>query len=179
MDESSENTNTKTLMNLYALFGVSCVLTVLPFVSAALLSLVFLLAVLVWAYGLRKRSAEGTVERTHAAFIIQTIWVSGAVAVATTVASAIYMTARIDHAPFESCALALTNKGTEWIETAGYAEVYAVIQPCIDGFVAANMPTLILAVLIAGGPPLAYMAYRFFKGISRALKSVPAPAGWL
>jgi hypothetical protein len=57
-----------------------------------------------------------------------------------------------------------------WIETAGIYETYTVVQPCIHGFIETNKTLLIHAVIIAGGPVLIYMGYRFYKGLSRALK---------
>ena len=165
----------KAVLNVYALFGVSIVLSLVPLASAALFSMIFLAAALFWAYSLKNSAEAHSFGHIHSVFIIRTIWISGFFALITTVIAGAYMLAGLNHAPFASCASALADKGVQWIETAGMNEVYSVIEPCIHGFIENNKILLINAVLIAGGPVLIYMGYRFYKGLSRAVKGYTLP----
>jgi uncharacterized membrane protein len=170
MDAARDKNVRKSVVNLYAIFGVSIILSILPFASAAFLSLVFFVIVLVCAYRVRKSATEHAFGHSHAVFIIRTIWISGLFALVTTAVASAYMLSGINYAPFESCSNALVEKGVAWIEAAGMKEVYTLIQPCIHDFFNINKTLIINAVIIAGGPVLIYMGYRFYKGLNRAIK---------
>ena len=168
MDEKPQGQ--KVILNLYAAFGVSIILSFIPMVSAALLSFVFFLGVLIAAYQYRKKSEEHSLLENHATYIIRTLWITAFLSLITTAAATAYMMRGIDYALFDSCAQALANKGVTWMENAGMADVYAVIEPCVEPFIRSNKTLLINAVIIAGGPLVLYMFYRLAKGVSRAIK---------
>ena len=168
MDETPQGQ--KTILNLYALFGVSLILSILPFASAAVLSLVFFLGVLIAAYVVRKNSEENSLKENHTTFIIRTLWIAAFFSLVTTAIATGYMMAGIDYSPFNPCANALADKGVAWAESASTMEVYAIIQPCVNVFIDFNKTLLINSVLIAGVPLILYMAYRMVKGLSRAIK---------
>lgn len=169
MNNAAEDRLQKSVLNLYAMFGASCILSVLPYPSAAFLSLVFFVVVLSWAYSIRKSAKAHSFAWIHADYLIRTIWVSGLFALITTVIAGIYVTNGLNHAAFDACANDLASKGPEWIAAAGYQGIYDVIQPCIHGFIALNETLLINGVIIAGGPVLIYMGYRLYKGLHKAL----------
>ncbi|MEZ5814908.1 MAG: hypothetical protein R3E13_09380 [Alphaproteobacteria bacterium] len=173
-------TGQKYILNLYAAFGVSLILAVLPFMAAAFLSLVFFMGVLIGAYALRKRAGDCSLSENHATFIIRTLWISAFLSLVTTVAATAYMMSGIDYSTFEPCANSLAHKGPTWVESAGTMEIYAVIEPCIESFISFNKALLTNALLIAGGPVILYMAYRMVKGLSRAVKGyrLSDPKGW-
>ncbi len=179
MDAQPENQ--KFILNLYAAFGVSLILSVLPSMPAAILSLVFFVGVLVAAYALRKRTEEHSLGENHATYIIRTLWISAFISLATTAIATAYMINGIDYSTFEPCANNLANKGTAWMENAGTMEVYAIIQPCVESFISFNKTLLMNSVIIAGGPIIIYMAYRMAKGLSRAMKGyrLSNPKSWL
>ncbi len=179
MDEAPEGQ--KAILNLYSVFGVSLILSVLPYASAAVLSLVFFLGVLIAAYAIRKKTEEHSLSENHATFIIRTLWISAFLSLVTTAIATAYMMSGIDYSTFEPCANTLANKGTAWMESASMMNVYAVIEPCVDNFLDFNKTLLMNSVLIAGGPIVVYMAYRMVKGLSRAMKGyrLSNPKSWV
>lgn len=170
MNEPNDAAGKKTILNLYALLGVTVVLSVLPYFSAALTSVIFLSVLLLWAGMVRKKCDAHSLTESHTTYIIRTIWISAVYAVITMAVAIAYLIPALDHAAFEACSNDLMSRGTEWIEQAGPDEAYAVIAPCMDGFISLNKTALINAAIIAGAPVLLFMAYRLAKGLSRALK---------
>lgn len=173
--------NRKAVMNMYALFAVTVILMLLPYLSAALLSLAFLLVTLSLAYRLRGGADDHSFAQAHARYMVRTIWVSGLIALIGVIIASVYMLGGIQYAPFEACANELAAKGAAWAESAGYDAVYAIIEPCVPGFIETNKILLLGAVLISGGPVLIYSGYRFGRGLARAAKGYTPPAGngWL
>ena len=179
----SEKTNPdqKKLYNLYALFGVSLVLCVVPNASAMILCLVFFTWALIAAYMARKSSEEDSLIHNHAIFIIRSLWIGALFSVFTTIAAASYMLGNISYDPFMPCADKIAGLGIEALESMGTMEIYKLSEPCIDSFISFNKEPLMVAVAIGAVPPLLYMAYRFIKGIARASKDyrLADPKGWL
>ena len=175
---SDEHAAKKSILNLYGLFGVSLILCVLPFVSAAILCVMFFVILLVAAYYMRGKSEEHSLLHNHTTHIIRTIWIGGLVASASTVCASFYMLANIDYQPFEPCASNLQLVG---IEQMGFTDLYNVIESCVDDFISVNRTVLIVAVMIAALAPLGYMGYRFIKGAARAMKGyrLANPKSWL
>ena len=171
----------KPLLNLYAAFGVSLILSVLPYMSAAILSLVFFVGVLIGAYAMRKNSEEFSLMENHTTFMIRTLWIAALLSLITTGVATAYMLGGIDYSTFEPCAQTLANKGTAWIEHAGMMAVYGVIEPCVENFLDFNHTVLMNSLIIAGGPPILYMVYRMAKGLGRAMKGyrLSNPKSWL
>jgi len=171
----------KSILNLYAVFGVSLILSVLPNIAAAILSLVFFVGVLIAAYAIRKKNEEHSLGENHATYIIRTLWISAFISLITTAIATGYMMNGIDYSTFEPCANTLANKGVAWMESAGTMAVYAVIEPCVESFIGFNKTLLMNSVIIAGGPIIIYMAYRMVKGLSRAMRGyrISSPKSWL
>jgi len=171
----------KKLYSIYALFGVSIALCVLPYMSAAILSAVFLTVLLIAACSLRKKAEPLSLVHNHMVFIIRSLWIAALMSLFTMLAASFYMFQSIDYGAFNPCADTISGQGIEALEAMGYGEFYTIAQPCIDDFIALNYNTLIVAVAIAGGLPLVYLGYRFFKGMSRAVKGyrIADPKSWL
>lgn len=179
MDEKPEGQ--KTILNLYAAFGVSVILSLLPSFSAALLSAVFFIGVLVAGYSIRGKAEHGSLVENHATFVIRTMWIAALLSLVTTGIATAYMMGRIDYFMFDPCANTLAGKGIAWMESAGVMEVYAIIEPCVAPFLDTNKTLLMNALLIAGGPVIIYMTYRIAKGVGRAMKGyrLANPKSWI
>ena len=160
----------KVILNIYAAFGVSLILSVLPYMSAAILSIFFFMGVLIGAYVLRSNSETGSLQENHATYIIRTLWITAFFSLITTGIATAYMLSDVHYIPFDPCALALANKGVAWMESASMMDVYTIVEPCVGDFLDANKVLFLNAVLIAGAPLVIYMTYRLASGLSRATK---------
>ena len=180
MNDPAMKEEKKSVLNLYALLGVSLILSILPSMPAAVLSLLFFLGLLITAYKVRKKAEDKSYEENHATFIIRTLWIGAFLSLITMAAATVYMMANIDYSLFNPCTDSLVNKGAEWLESASFSDVYPLVQPCIEGFVHANRTLLMNCVLIAGGPVIAYMGYRLLKGVVRAKEGyrIANEKGW-
>jgi len=177
-----ENMNErKTVYNLYALYGVSLVLCVLPYVSAAVLSVVFITALMIWAYVVRGKAEEHSLSENHATFVIRSLWIGVLISVITTILASLYMFQGLDYMAFNPCAESIAGMGIEAVEALNMQQFYDLAAPCIDDFIVQNKSALMVSVAIAGGPPLIYLAYRFIKGVSRARGGyrIAEPKAWL
>ena len=171
----------KKLYNLYALFGVSLVLCVVPYISAAILCLVFFTWLLIAAYVIRRKSEEHSLTHNHTTYVIRSLWIGVLFSVITTCAASFYMFGSLDYASFQPCADTLVGMEADALESMGFQQFYAMAQPCVDDFITANRNPLLVAVGIGAAPPLIYLAYRFIKGVSRATKGyrLSNPEAWL
>lgn len=171
----------RRIFNLYALFGVALFLGFLPSITAASLSLLFFLILLVYAYAVRSGAEAESLLENHSTFVIRTIWIASLFTVVTMIIGSVYLIANIDYASFDACAQsAASTLNVESIESSSLIEVYGFMAPCMDGFIADNFLTLIIALIIAAGLPVLYTIYRFFKGMMRAVKGyrLADPKGW-
>lgn len=166
MDIHTEN-DKKRALTLYAFFGASLLLGLIPQAIATVVSLVFLIISMVYAYKLRRGD---DVAANHAAFILQTIWVATIVSLLSLVAGSIYLIPNINYASFAPCDQAL-EAGQELLE----------LYPCFATFIAANMNVLVLTALITAAPIALYLIVRFIRGLSRAMKGyrIANPKSWL
>ena len=171
----------KTLYNLYALFAVSLVLCVVPQASAAMLCLVFFTWLLIAAYIIRRKAEENSLTHNHTTYIIRSLWIGALISMLTTIAASLYMLKNISYEPFQPCANVIAGKGVEALQAMSMMEVYAMAEPCVEGFISFNRHALVMAVLIAAAPALLYMSYRFIRGVSRAVKGyrLANPKSWV
>lgn len=170
----------KIIYNIYALFGVSIVFSVVPSISAAFVSALFFLIALIAAYVVRGRSDTHSLTENHMIYVIRTIWIASLFAIVTMGFAAAYMLPKIEYLPLQSCMNALASQGTAALESMGIAEAEAIIAPCMEDFMAMNYQVFLVAAFIAGGPLIVYLGYRFVKGIARAAKGyrLADPKGW-
>ena len=163
-------TGQKKLYNLYALFGVSLALSVIPHVSAMVLCLVFFTWLLVASYVIRGKAEEFSLVHNHTTFIIRSLWTAVIISLVTTLAASAYMMGTISYEPFQPCANKIAGMGIEAFESMSYEDIYALTAPCLESFVDFNKHTLMIATGIAAVPPVLYIGYRFIKGVSRSVK---------
>lgn len=170
----------KRVLNLYAAFGVSLLLTLVPSLLISFVALVFVVGVLIGAYMMRRASEVESLAENHCTYVIRTLWISALISLITLFAGSAFMLGGIDYAPFEPCANAMAQKGAEFAQNASYEEVYALAEPCMNAFIDFNMSLLMTTALITAGPVLIYLGYRYGKGLLRALKGyrMANPKAW-
>ncbi|MGB0720058.1 MAG: hypothetical protein ACPGRX_06270, partial [Bdellovibrionales bacterium] len=160
MDNKAPDPALKKLYTLYILYGLSLVFSVIPHAGAAALCLVFFLAVLGAAYVMRKREEADSLTGNHATFIIRSMWIAALFSVFTMIAATIYMMPRIDYTGFDSCAQNMAGHDPAALEAMGYDGIYALIEPCLEGFISGNYTVFFASMLIGGAPPLMYLVFR-------------------
>ncbi len=161
----------KKIYNMYALFGVALGLGFLPSIAAALVSLLFFIAVLIYAYVLRSGAEDESLLENHSTYVIRTIWIASFFMIVTMIIGSVYLVANIDYASFDACAQsAAAGLNMADIESSSLTAVYGYMTPCMDGFISDNLRVLIVSLFLAGGLPIIYIIYRFFKGLARAIK---------
>ena len=170
----------RKIYNLYALFGVSMVMSVIPHMSAAVLSIIFFLWLLIAAYTARGKAGDHDLLENHATFIIRTLWITALFSLFTMGAAAVYIFYNLDYTTFQPCVDQISSLGIAEIESMGTMEIYSRVEPCVDDFISFNFNTLLVAGAIAGIPLLAYAGYRFAKGLARAVKGyrLADPKAW-
>ena len=175
-----QNTQHKAILNMYGLFGASMILSIIPSLTAMTLSLLFFSVLLVMSYALRNKAEPKSLQENHAQYVVRTLWISAFFLLITTSLASIYMIRLLDYAPFSPCADGLLSQGAA-LENADAMQIYAQIEPCIEGFIAFNHAALMNATLIAGLPLMLYLGYRFTKGLGRAMKGyrLSNPKSWL
>ncbi len=176
----SEQKQQKRILNLYGLFGASMIVSVLPYLSAGILSVVFFTALLIMAYMFKNKAEPESLQENHAVYIIRTIWITAFFSLITMTLGTIYMMQGIDYAPFQPCADALAGLGVEAMESTGMQEMYTFIEPCMDDFIGSNHVLLMNTMLIIALPLMVYMGYRLAKGLLRAMKGyrLAKPRSW-
>jgi uncharacterized membrane protein len=178
--DSGPDPQRKTILNLYAAFAVSLVLTFVPHVIIGAVSLIFALGVLVAAYMVRRRNQPESLAANHATFIIRTIWIGSLFSVITLAIGSAIMIPRIDYASFGPCAQNMAAQGMDWAANASHNEVWMLASPCFDVFLRDNMQILILAGVVSILPIIIYFGYRITKGVLRASRGyrLPNPKAW-
>lgn len=166
----SDNPEQRRILNLYGLFGASIVLSIVPYIQAAVLSTVFFIVLLAMAYVLRRGVEAESLQENHATYVIRTLWITAFFSLITMTIATAYMMGGVDYGPFMPCTNQIAGMGMEALEAAGIHDIYPIIEPCVTPFVDANKVLLMNCVVIAGAPLMIYMGYRFTKGVMRAMK---------
>lgn len=174
------NLEKREALNLYAAFGVSLALTLVPHGIVALVAFLFMLGVLIAAYMKRGKTNSESLLENHCTFIIRTIWIGSFLSAILMSISAFIMMADINYAALEPCIMNMASKGEAYIMNAGITEMSEVAAPCLDAFIADNFQTIAQAALITIIPTLLYFIFRYVKGLSRAIKGyrVANPKNW-
>src|SRR5690606_25938824 len=115
----------------------------------------------------------------HCTYIIRTLWISGFLTLITMIIASAYMLPRINNAPMEPCMSGILANADN-LQSAGIAELSALLQPCMGAYLQVNYNVLMISMLIGAGPVLLYFLYRFMRGISRALGGyrMASPKSW-
>ena len=177
----TDNKEQKKIYNLYALFGVSLILSLIPFVSAALLCLVFFTWLLIAAYSTRGKAEDNSLAHNHATYIIRTLWIGAFITLVTMLTASIYLHLNLNHEAFMPCANEIANIGIAALEKMQATEIYTIVEPCVENFISSNKQPLLMAAVIGILPPLLYVAFRFTKGFIRAIKGyrLANPKSWV
>jgi uncharacterized membrane protein len=175
------NLEKKNILNVYALFMVSVILSVVPHATAAALSMVFFIVLMVMAYGYRKNCEQHSLQHNHMVYMVRTIWIAGLITSVTMSLAGAYIFTAIDPTAFQPCHMPLLEQGMAAYESGGMDAFYALARPCMSGFLQANYVMLLIASIIAAAPVLAYLAYRLIKGLNRAVNGyrLAEPRAWL
>ena len=178
---SDEHMAKKSILNLYGLFGLSIILCVVPYVSAAILCLLFFVVLLTAAYVMRGRAEEHSLIHNHTTYIIRTLWIGALISFITTLCASFYMLGTISYEPFQPCANKIAQISIDALQAMGPMEIYPMVEPCVESFISFNKKPLMFALAIAAIPVLGYLAYRFIKGVARAMKGyrLADPKSWL
>lgn len=162
-------TEEKTILRVYGAFAATLIFMLVPHVGMCVIAILLMLGTTIAAYAVRRKAEAHSLAADHMTFIIRTIWIGSGLALITTALASGYMLATADMIPLQSCsdqvAQTIINTGTQDV-----AVLQAMMQPCINGFIAGNMGVLTNAVIMAAGAPMLYFAYRLAKGLSRARK---------
>ena len=160
--------NQRKILRLYAAFGAALVLSVVPFILAALLSMILIFGVLIAAYILRTDTTPGSLVENHMTFIIRTIWIGSFLALLTMTAGSIYLFQTIDNTPLDPCLQPLLDIRSGQTLIDPYA-VFNILRGCFDNYWVANIKTFIISGSIAAGPVLLYFIVRYARGLARAM----------
>jgi len=176
---TSENQEQKKVIHLYSAFAAALVMTLIPSMIFAVISLLFFTGVLIAAYVMRNGNEKGSLAENHAAFIIRTIWIAGIFASVTITAGCAYLLTQVDNSPLQPCTDALLAHAGG-LAQGNTAALSSVITPCVDDFVQVNMSAIMIAMAISAAPILLYFIIRFSRGLSRAMNGyrVANPKSW-
>ncbi len=180
MDGNAIEKEKKALLQIYGALGASLILSVVPTIAAAALSLILLTGVMIAAYVMRKKHEIGSLSANHMTFIIRTIWISSLFAIVTMTIGCAYLLAFIDNTPLSPCISHLMNLGTQ-AASMDMMALMRVFDPCLDDYTTINMKAFIVSGFIAAAPILIYFLVRYVRGLSRAMKGyrVAKPLSWL
>lgn len=179
MTDTTENKNT---IGLYALFGVTIILTLLPNAAALFASLVMAIILIFMAYKNRgpKDVSDKNFDEKHASYILRSIAGVSILMSITLTFGIIYILGNIDYTAFDSCAQNLAALGGNPAAVSNEA-VLKLAQPCMANFIESNKSALIISMIITAGLPLLYIGWRLIYGLSRALKNqaIENPYKWV
>lgn len=142
----------KHVLNLYAAFGVSLLLAIVPSLMISIIALLFILGVLIAAYWLRSRAAAESLSENHATYIIRTIWISTFVSSITLTIGSAYMLAGIDYTAFTPCAQSMAAQGPEFAQSASFQQIFEIAEPCMSAFIDFNLALLTITAVITQPP---------------------------
>lgn len=158
----------KKIMTVYALFGAGLILSLVPMLSAMVISSSTLLGVLVMAYVLRTGVDEDSLLHNHLTFIIRTIWIGSLLALLTLTAASLYMLETLNNEPLLPCINELYGAATNTNVWDPLAMRNLVSGQCWDNYWRENLSVFIIGGSIAIGPVLIYFGFRYARGLGRA-----------
>ncbi|MDB5491512.1 MAG: hypothetical protein JWO78_1361 [Micavibrio sp.] len=163
------------ILNLYAIFSVSLVLSFLPHIILSMLGLVFSFVVLIACYMTRRKHADEFFTISHLTLIIRSFWAGSFIMLATAIPATLLLMKKIDNAPLEPC---FRNINPDLL-TSESADQFTMLQttlkPCMEPYIHGNTEIYALTAIIAFAPGLVYIALQYSRGFRLARKSLPAP----
>ena len=169
------------ILFIYGLFGLSIILTLIPNVIVAGLSLVALLLTMILTYMFRARRPEDSLMHNHMVFIIRTIWIGGFLMIFTLIAGAGIMLYGINNAPLQPCIdkfIGSVNPDT--ISMNDVKSMSDIFGACMNSYIGVNWITFLISGVVAAGPILLYFFVRFARGMGRAISGyrLANPQAW-
>lgn len=161
----------KTIMNLYALFVASLMMSFIPSALFAVIAIAMFTGVMFGAYIIRKKAEENSLAGNHMTYIIRTIWIASFFALFTLAAGAAYLIPLLDYSAIDPCINKLTNMVSGSTAQISNEQLNDAMQGCYGNFIHTNLRNIIIAGGITAGPLIIYVGYRLAKGISRAHKN--------
>jgi len=166
------------IMSLYAFFGAGLLLSVVPMMSAAFLSMLFIIGVFFAAYILRAGQPPDSFRRNHCAFIIRTLWVGSFITLVTIIMASLFLYFGLDHTPLLPCMRTFTDMGQNMgIDPANSffimmdpAKLMYAFGGCLQNYITVNLMVFIASFIIAAGPVLLYFIIRYARGLKRAVE---------
>ncbi len=177
MEETSEQNNDQIIARkMYLAILVSFGLTLVPTMSMAIVSTIFLTGLLIAAYVIRNKVDDGGLAHHHMGYIIRTAWIGGVYAMILTMFSSLYMIPNIDYSAIEPCAQSIASAGMGGSE----AEIVRMVQPCLDRVIKDNKQVFIVATAMTAVPLLLFFFVRFGRGFMKARQGqmVKNPLSW-
>lgn len=167
----STHPDKKHIINLYAAFAVSILLTFIPSLIFGVVALLFFTGVLITAYILRGKAEDGSLMQNHSDYMIRTIWISALYAFIFTGFGSAYMLPNIDYSPFDICAQNFAGIIDSSMTTMpSTQEMMDQIMPCMNDFMTINHSVFTLALAISAIPVIIFLFIRLYRGLSRANK---------
>lgn len=177
MDKQDAEIERQKILQVYAALAATLILSLVPYLSAAFLSLFLGVLVLVMGYVYRGRAEAKSLMENHMTFVIRTVWIGSLFAVICMALGAAYLLSSLDNEPLYDCLEGFMAMGNDIY----HPEIFkTVFSPCQDGYWAVNMEALITGGIIVAVPPLLYFSVRLVRGLSRALKGyrLADPHSW-
>lgn len=178
MNMQSPDPEQQKVMQVYAAFMASLILSLLPFISAAFLSLLLAVVVLIMAYRFKSKAEPKGLLENHMIYVIRTIWIGAFIALLCMGISAAYLMINLDNTPLIDCVPGFQAMAADIY----HPEIFkTVFSPCQEAYLAINMPVLIIGAGLAILAPVLYFSVRIIRGLYRASKGyrIAAPRSWL
>ena len=177
MSDDKADIEKKNILNIYAAFGAALVLSIIPTMFAAFLSLILGLGVLIAAYMVRKNEEIGSLVENHMTFVIRTIWIGSFFALISTTIGSIYLFFNLDNTPLQPCLNTFLSVADSVQNFSGLESVFG---NCFEPYWFVNAKVFITSGIIVATPILVYFAARYARGLSRAMNGyrVSKPLSW-
>ncbi len=165
----TEQKLSKKLIAPYVFLALATLFSLIPTLAGVYLSLFTFVTAIILAYVFRAETdSPDELIHNHMTYIIRTMWIVGLFSLFTLAAASAYMIPHLDFSAMDSC----TRAATETLnpENPDYQAANALMEPCMNDFIAGNKGTFTIAIAIGGGPLILYLLMRLFKGLSSAVK---------
>lgn len=176
MENSDHDTNPqkdkKTITNLYGMFAASIIMQFIPMMIMQGFGLVLFIVVMIAAYIYRIGKDKQTLIWNHMTYVIGTIWISSTMLAIGTAIGGYVMYMNGDNTAFHTMTQQILN---------GVALTESQVMAVFKNYMNDNMGLLVITGIVSIGPGVAYLIYRFFKGLERAMKGarLANPKSWL
>ncbi len=150
-----------TILQLYAVFILSLIGSLIPNMLAQGLSCLFLLALIIAVPIYQWAAPSGSLLENHMRYLNVTIWMGSLFLLISILILGYWVYQQSDQSAFNALYSQAEN---------GNIMDMAAIEAAMQNFLQANMPLLLKASIICVGPTFLYIAYRTSCALSRAVK---------